>query len=340
MELTPATICLDRRRLRRLSGVELNMLAAWGWIGLGLLLTFGGAEAFVRAAASIAARFGVPALVIGLTIVAWGTSAPELVVSTMASLNDQGGIAVGNVVGSNIFNIAAIVGFAAIVYPMRVHAQLIRLDIPIMIGVSILLAALLADGAVSRIDAGAFLVGMVAYTVFSFRAGAAAEAPEVEQEFAKGNPREHRHLALDIALFVGGLLLLVFGSRALVTGAVSVASTLGVSETIIGLTIVAAGTSLPELATSSVAAIRKQPDIAIGNVVGSNIFNVLGILGLAGVIAPMQAPDLSRIDLGAMLVFAILLFPLARSGFVVKRWEGSVLLLGYAVYLWLMWPSS
>lgn len=316
------------------------MLAAIGWLAVGLVLTFGGAEAFVRAAASIAARLGVPALIIGLTIVAWGTSAPELVVSTIAAWNDQGGIAVGNVVGSNIFNVAAILGLAALVYPMRVHVQLIRLDIPIMIGVSMLLAALLLDGAVSRLDAAIFLVGMAAYTIFAFRSGAAHPPPEVEQEFAQGNPPAHRHLALDAALFVGGLLMLVGGSRALVTGAVSIAQSLGVSETVIGLTIVAAGTSLPELATSTVAAIRKQPDIAVGNVVGSNIFNVLGILGIAGLVAPMEAPDLSRVDLGAMLAFAVLLFPLARSGFVVKRWEGAVLLAGYGLYLWLMWPTA
>lgn len=316
------------------------MLAALGWVALGLVLTFGGAEAFVRAAASIAARLGVPPLVIGLTIVAWGTSAPELVVSTIAAWNGQGGIAVGNIVGSNIFNIAAILGLAAIVCPVRVHAQLIRLDIPIMVGVSILLAALLLDGDVSRLDAGVFLIAMLAYTAFSFRAGSTAQSPEVEAEFAKGNPPAHRHLAFDVMLFIAGLAMLVGGSRALVTGAVAVAQSLGVSETIIGLTIVAAGTSLPELATSTVAAIRRQPDIAIGNIVGSNIFNILGILGIAGFVAPMNAPDLSRLDVGAMLVFAVLLFPLARSGFVVRRWEGATLLAGYGAYLWLMWPGA
>ncbi len=315
------------------------MLAAWGWIGLGLLLTFGGAEAFVRAAASIAARLGVPALVIGLTVVAWGTSAPELVVSTFASLNGQGGIALGNVVGSNIFNIAAIVGLAAVVYPMRVHVQLIRLDIPLMIGLSVLLAALLLDAEISRIDAAVFVTGMIAYTAFSFRAAAKQPPAEIEAEFAQGNPPVHRHVLLDLALFVGGLVALVLGSRALVTGAVEIARAMHISETIIGLTIVAAGTSLPELATSTVAAVRKQPDIAIGNIVGSNIFNILGILGIAGLIAPMQAPDLSRLDLGAMLVFAIALLPLAWTGLAIKRAEGALLLLGYVIYLWLMWPS-
>lgn len=316
------------------------MLAAMGWVALGLVLTFGGAEAFVRAAASIAARLGVPPLIIGLTIVAWGTSAPELVVSTVAAWNGQGGIGVGNVVGSNIFNIAVILGLAALLCPVRVHAQLVRLDIPIMVGVSILLAALLLDGGVSRLDAGLLFAGVLAYTVFSFRAGAAQPPPEVEAEFAQGVPPRHRHLAVDVGLFIAGLAMLIGGSRALVTGAVAIAQSLGVSETVIGLTIVAAGTSLPELATSTVAAIRKQPDIAVGNVVGSNIFNVLGILGIAGLVAPMSAPDLSRIDLGAMLAFAVLLFPLARSGFVVKRWEGALLLAPYGAYLWLTWPSA
>lgn len=315
------------------------MLAAIGWTALGLFLTFGGAEAFVRAAASIAARLGVSPLVIGLTIVAWGTSAPELLVSTIAALNGQGGIAVGNVVGSNIFNIAAIVGLAALVCPIRVHAQLIRLDIPIMIGVSLLLIAVLLDGAVSRLDAAICFIGAVMYTTFSFRSASEPASAAVEDEFAQGNPPVHRHLALDIVLFIAGLVMLGLGSRCLVTGAVSIARSLHVSETVIGLTIVAAGTSLPELATSFVAAIRKQPDIAIGNVVGSNLFNILGILGIAGLVHPMQAPDLSPLDLGAMMLFAVLLFPLARSGFVIRRWEGAMLLAGYLAYLWMMWPT-
>ncbi len=316
------------------------MLAAWGWIALGLVLTFGGAEAFVRAAASIAARLGVSPLVIGLTVVAWGTSAPELVVSTIAALNNQGGIALGNVVGSNIFNIAAIVGLAALVYPIRVHVQLIRIDIPIMIGLSVLLVWLLSDAELSRLNAGIFFVGMIAYTAFSFRTAGVSPSAEVEKEFERGNPPPHRHLGLDVVLFLGGLGALILGSRALVTGAVSVARAIHVSETVIGLTIVAAGTSLPELATSVVAAFRKQPDIAIGNIVGSNIFNILGILGIAGLVKPMDAPDLSNIDLGAMLIFAMLLLPLARTGFAIKRWEGAVLLAGYGAYLWLMWPAG
>jgi len=316
------------------------MLAAWGFIALGLVLTFGGAEAFVRAAASIAARLGVPPLIIGLTIVAWGTSAPELVVSTIAAWNGQGGIAVGNVVGSNIFNIAAILGLAALVRPVRVHAQLIRLDIPIMIGVSLLLIALLLDGGVSRLDAAICLVGMVMYTAFSFRSAGEPIPATVAEEFAQGNPPTNRHLAIDIAMFIAGLVMLGIGSRCLVTGAVSIARAMQVSETVIGLTIVAAGTSLPELATSLVAAIRKQSDIAIGNIVGSNIFNILGIMGIAGLVHPMQAPDISPLDLGAMMLFALLLFPLARSGFVIKRWEGASLLAGYLAYLWLMWPTT
>lgn len=316
------------------------MLAAWGFIALGLVLTFGGAEAFVRAAASIAVRLGIPPLIIGLTIVAWGTSAPELVVSTIATLNGQGGIALGNVVGSNIFNIAAIVGLAAIVCPIRVQAQLIRLDIPLMIGVSVLLIVMLLDGEVSRLDAAACFVGMVMYTTFSFRSTGDSTSAALEQEFTKGNPSGHRHLGVDIALFLVGLLMLGLGSRCLVTGAVSIAKAIGVSETVIGLTVIAAGTSLPELATSLVAAMRKQPDIAIGNVVGSNIFNILGIVGIAGLIHPMQAPDISRLDLEAMMLFALLLFPLARSGFVIRRWEGAILLASYVAYLWLMWPAT
>jgi cation:H+ antiporter len=313
------------------------MLISSGWIALGLALTFIGAEALVRAAASLAARLGVPPLIVGLTIVAWGTSAPELVVSSMAALNGQGGIALGNVVGSNIFNIAAIVGIAALICPLRVHSQIVRLDIPIMIAASVLLLGLVLDRHIARLDAVLLLAGMVAYTTWTFVQGAKPVPEPIETEFKSGNPVVHRHVAIDIAVLMFGLGALVFGSRALVTGAVSIARSINVSETLIGLTIVAAGTSLPELATSIVAAWRRQTDIAIGNVVGSNFFNILGIVGLAGLVSPLDAPELSLIDLSALMLCALLFFPLAKTGFVVSRPEGAILLLIYAGYLGTKW---
>jgi cation:H+ antiporter len=298
------------------------------WLALGLLLLSAGAEGLVRGGASLALSWRISPLAVGLTVVAFGTSAPELAVSVRAALADQGAIAAGNVVGSNIFNIAAILGLSAVIAPLAVHVRLIRIDIPLMLAVTVAGIAVLFDGAVSRVEGLALATGLVVYTIVTLRLARGAEASAVE-----GTPAPLPSTALAVVLVLAGLAGLVFGAEWFVRGAVDLARRAGMSEAVIGLTIVAAGTSLPELATSIVAAARRQTDIAIGNIVGSNLFNLLGILGIAATVKPLAAGGLVALDLVAMAVFAALLLPLAASGFTVKRWEGALLLAGYLAYV-------
>lgn len=297
---------------------------------VGLLLLTGGAEGLVRGAAALARRLGLSPLVIGLTVVAFGTSMPELVVSVGAALRGSPSVALGNVVGSNIANIGLILGTGALIAALRVQAQVIRFDMPILAAVSLLLVALLADGQVSRLDGALLAAGLVGYLVYSVRWGGADEA--VDAEFEEALPRPHR-LAVDLALLGVGLALLVGGARLLVEGAVALATLLHVSEVVIGLTVVAIGTSLPELATSVVAAWRGEGDIAVGNAVGSCIFNILGILGITALVHPLGTADLGVVDGAVMVGFTLFLLPLMRTGFVLSRLEGALLLAAYLAYL-------
>jgi cation:H+ antiporter len=312
------------------------------WLSLlgGFICLFAGADALVRGASSLALRLGLTPLVIGLTVVAFGTSAPELVVSIQAALAGQGDIAVANVVGSNIFNIAVILGLAAVILPLRVQFQLIRFDTPVMVGVALLGAVCLLDGRLGRVEAGLFVALLVAYTVINVRLARRQATAEVEQEFAAQIGSAPRRAWMDLLLILGGLGLLVLGSHWLVGGAVQLARSWGMSEALIGLTIIAAGTSLPELATSVVAALRRASDIAIGNIVGSNIYNVLGILGTSALIAPLHAPGLLLLDLAIMVGLGLVLLPIIIWGRDVNRWEGAFLLASYGGYLWLRWPAA
>lgn len=315
------------------------MIVDHAFIALALVLLFAGAEGLVRGSAALALRAGLSPLVVGLTIVAFGTSSPELVVSVKAGLSQQGDIAVGNVVGSNIFNIAFILGITALVCPIPVHRQIIKLDAPIALGAALLLVFLLLDQSLGHVEGGLLFFGIVAYTwmnvVLARKEGAATiAAPE-----DLSAPVLSRHWVADLAFILGGLVVLVIGSRLLVEHSVNLATAFGISEAVIGLTIVAAGTSMPELATSLVAAIRKQPDIAIGNVVGSNVFNILGILGLASIISPISAPGISVLDYTTMIIFTIILIPLLYTGRLLHRIEGGVLLLLYGAYIFILWPT-
>lgn len=304
---------------------------------LGLLYV--GATALVRGGASLALRLRVSALVVGLTIVAYGTSMPELLVSAKAALAGRGDIALGNVVGSNIFNVAVILGLAAVVCPLQVQFQLIRLDTPLLLLATGGFWWLFRDGVISHSEAAILCGGLVAYTAVSLYLARRAATAAVAAEFTEALPPPARHWALDVVLIAAGLGLLAVGARWLVDSASTLARGWGVSEAVIGLTIVAAGTSLPELATTLVAAFRKQPDIAVGNVVGSNLYNLLGIAGLSGLLAPLAGPGIRAFDLGAMMVLTVMLFPMLWTGLVVKRWEGGVLLGSYAVYLAMLWPK-
>lgn len=304
-------------------------------LGLGLL--YFGAQVLIKGGAALAFRFGLSALVVGLTVIAYGTSSPELVVSLQAAFSGNSAIAVGNVIGSNICNIALILGLCSLVQPLTASAQVIRREVPIMIGVSLLLVGVIWDGVIGRIDGALLLSGLIAYTWLTVRAARAAKEGlaerEYDEDFHVGAPGAGRSVAL-----VGlGLAVLIGGSHLFVTGAVEIARHWGISDVVIGLTVVAVGTSLPELATSLVAALRGHSDVAIGNVVGSNIFNVLGILGLVALVHPIDAAGLSRIDLGMMIATAVALLPVARSGGRVNRVEGAILLGVYVAYtVWLV----
>lgn len=296
----------------------------------GVVLLVAGGELLVRGAARLASSLGVPPLIVGLTVVAFGTSAPELAVSLQAGFAGQSGIVLGNVVGSNIFNVLFILGLSALIVPLAVSAQLVRLDVPIMVCVSIVALLLSVDGRVSVGEGALLTAGGVAYAALQVLLSRRAP-PAVGLEAARGP----RSVPLDIVLIVVGIALLVLGSRWLVQGAVAIAQLLGASELVIGLTIVAAGTSLPEVATSIVAALRGQRDIAVGNVVGSNIFNLLFVLGLSAFLTPgpLLVPlEAIRFDIPIMLAVAVMCLPIFFGGYRIARLEGGILFGYYLVY--------
>lgn len=317
------------------------------WIILGLLLLVAGAEALVRGASKSAAALGISPLVIGLTVVAFGTSAPELAVSVMSSYSGQADIALGNVVGSNIFNVLMILGLSAAITPLAVSRQLIRLDVPLMIAASILLYGLGMDGRIGQTEGSFLVAGIVLYTVFliikSRRENRLSQLDEFSLEYGAPPAISRYDWIINIAAILAGLGLLVLGSRFLVSGAVAVATHLGVSELIIGLTIVAAGTSLPELATSVVASIRGERDIAVGNVVGSNLFNILSVMGLASVVTvggiPVSKTALA-FDIPVMIGVAVACLPVFFSGRRINRWEGLLFLSYYGFYTIYVMPNA
>lgn len=315
-----------------------SMTLQIAFIVISLVILTLGADVLVRGAGSLALRFGVTPLVVGLTVVAFGTSAPELVVSLKAVAQNQGGIAAGNVIGSNIFNIAAILGLAAMISPLRVQLQLLKFDAPVMCATAVLLVGVLWDGRVTRLEGALLFAGLVLYLIVNVRASRKHHTPEVDSEFAEGMPRRSKSLWLDGGFILGGLALLVAGSHLLVDNAVQLARGFGVSEAVIGLTIVAAGTSMPELATSAVAAFKKEADIAIGNVIGSNIFNVLSIIGISGMVFPFKSTGIESFDLWFATGLSVVLVVLMLSGKRIVRWEGALLVLAFGGYIWSKWP--
>ncbi len=309
------------------------MLLSFGFILLGLVLLYFGAEWLVKGASSLARRFGVSPLAIGLTVVAFGTSMPELFVSAGAALSGNGSIAIGNVVGSNIANIGLILGIAAMINPPRIHLQVLRLDLPLVTGATLLAILLMTGGQITRWEGGLLTTLLIGYTVFSLRASKREKPSAALDTFDAEVPAPTKALLIDLLLIVAALAFLAGGSQSLVTGAVDIAERFGVPQIVIGLTIVAFGTSLPELATSVVAATKGESDIAVGNVVGSNLFNLLGILGVSSVIQPLDTGSISLIDNAVMLTLTLILLPMMRSGFRLSRWEGALLLAGYGSYI-------
>lgn len=309
------------------------------WLSLagGLVALVVGAEFLVRGASHLAARFGISPLVIGLTVVAFGTSAPEMAVSMISAWKGQSDLAVGNVVGSNIFNVLAILGLSALVAPLAVSARIVRLDVPIMIGASLLLWVMALDGVIRVWEAGLLFLGVIGYSALQVGLARSEKSAAVKQEFAGefAEPAFAKHSwIVDAGAVLGGLTLLVVGSHFLVSGAVEIARTLGVSELVIGLTIVAAGTSLPEVATSVMATIRGERDIAIGNVIGSNIFNVLAVVGLSGMVRrdglPVS-PQVLSLDLPMMVAVMLACLPLFLD-LSIGRLKGLCFLVAYTIY--------
>lgn len=300
----------------------------------GLTGLFLGGEGLIRGSSSLSIRVGISPLVVGLTVVAFGTSSPELLVSLKAAIMGSSSIALGNVIGSNIANIALILGLSAVITPIEVHANVIKREIPIMIVVSLLLIFFLLDGTLGFIEGLIFIILLIAYTVVNILLSL-KENKEIEKEFEEGL-KSRLNIPLATLFIIVGLVFLFFGADLFLKGAVSLAKMFNVSDAIIGLTIVAVGTSLPELFTSIIATIKKESDIAVGNVVGSNIFNILSILGISAIIVPISSSQISIIDLGAMLAAALILLPLSYTGFRISRLEGLLLLIGYFAYIFLL----
>ena len=294
----------------------------------GFVILIVGAEVLVRGASGLAASFGISKIIIGLTVVAFGTSAPEMAVSLQSGFQGQTDILLGNVIGSNIANILLILGTSAVIAPLRVDAKLIRADVPIMIGITLLLFVMVLNGVLSRWESIVLSLILGGYAWFLVRENRAEVAKEpIEKQESKGK------LFLFVLL---GFAALVLGARWLVNSAVSIAVAFGVSELIIGLTIIAIGTSLPELATSVVAALKGERDIAVGNVIGSNIMNILAVLGVTGAIIPADIPvseQALKFDLPVMIAATIACFPIFFSRNRIRRWEGAMFLAYFVIYI-------
>ncbi len=316
------------------------MLASSGLIVLGMILLVGGGEILLRGAVGLATLARVTPAVIGLTVIAAGTSVPELAVTGIAAARGSTDMAVASVVGSNIFNVTFILGLAALVRPLTISGNTIRLEYPVLAIVTLLIVAIAGDGQIGRVDGILFLsiyVGFTAYLVALVRdqmnAGETKVYDDEVDELAKA-ARRHQGRWGNLALVAVGIVLLVLGANATVGGAVHVGRALGLSERVIGLTIVAGGTGLPEVVTSLVSSFRGRDDVAIGNVIGSNLFNILGTLGITSLISPIPVPSLLIDgDLWWMLGITLLLFPLIFSGRRIERWEGALLVVVYVVYL-------
>jgi cation:H+ antiporter len=305
---------------------------------LGLAALVAGAEALVRGASKIALTLGISPLVVGLTIVALGTSAPEVAVSVGAVLNDRHDLAIGNVVGSNILNVLLVLGLSALIAPVVVHSQIVRQEVPIMIGATVLLVLMLADGSLGRLDGLVLVVSLAAYVIFLVRQSR-AETQATREAYADafGAPASwDSRLPAQVLLILAGLALLVLGSNWLVDASAAFARAMGVSELVIGLTVVAVGTSMPEVAASMMAAFRGERDIAVGNVIGSNTFNILGCLGVAGLVSSdglTVAPAVLNFDLWVMVAVAAASLPIFLAGQEIGRGKGAMFVAYYAAYV-------
>ena len=308
----------------------------------GFIALFFGADWLVKGSVRIARTFGVPSLVIGLTLVAFGTSLPEFLVSVTAAFRGSSDIALGNVIGSNIANIGLILGSVGLIFPIFINSRVLRREIPQMLGISAITYFFAWDGQISQVEGLLLFIGIIVFTFYSYYAASRATRRHSEdaaiaeiEEFikAEGDDTPNAMIPLEIGRTGVGMLLLVLGAQWLVDGSSAIARTFGVSELVIGLTLVAFGTSLPELATSLVSALRKEDDISVGNIVGSNIFNLLAVLGGSSALQAVTVDPVSRIiDFPVMLLFSLAMIPLFWDG-KLARWQGALLLIGYFVYI-------
>ena len=299
---------------------------------VGLLGLYLGAEWMVGGASRLAVNVGIRPIVVGLTVVAFGTSSPELAVSLIAVFEGSDGIAIGNIIGSNIANIGLILGVSALVKPLRVDSDVLRRELPIMFLVSILFIALLYDGTIGLWDGCILFAGLLSYLGYQLKDVFKGDAQEKNARLGEDSaPRNGWNVML---IFVG-LGLLVVGAKLMIDSGVVIARQFGISEIVIGIALVAIGTSLPELATSLVSALRDESDILVGNIIGSNLFNIMCVVGLVAIVSPLNVDrELLYFELPIMLVFSLVLFPFMRTGFVLSRLEGGLLLLGYGLFIY------
>ena len=298
-----------------------------------------GADWLVQGAITLALHLGLSPLIVGLTVVALGTSVPEALVSVQAAIGNQGGLAIGNVVGSNILNIALILGLSALISPLKVDSHLVKADVPLLAGATFMLIVLLEDFHISRMEGAFLLLCIVGYVVGNIMTVKRTSPDKDKIEGMEVPDDPGKTLWRDIGLLIVGIITLGFGANFLVTGAVDLARIWGLSEALIGLTIVSIGTGTPELATALMAAYRKNSDLAIGNAVGSNLFNIMFVLGLAGLVAPLDATGINSSDLYVMLAVTLLLLPTVWTGRVLDRKEGFLFLAIYVAYLYYLWPT-
>ena len=316
-----------------MSGIEIIIF----FIG-GLVLLFVGGEWLIRGSSNLAIKIGITPLIVGLIIVAFGTSAPELVVSLRAAIMGNSSISLGNVIGSNIANIGLIIGVGALIKPLTVSSKVIKKEIPIMIGFSILLVIILLDGEIGTIDGLIFLIMLVIYCISNVLIAKKEKHADVNVKF-KEELKSKLSISISIFLIFIGLTLLIIGGNLFLKSAIAIARLLKLSDVVIGLTIVSIGTSLPELVTSIIASYRRESEILLGSIVGSNVFNILSILGITALITPINSVGINYIDLGVMIFFAIILLPLSKSGFAITRLEGAFLVLGYMGYMYYLLPK-
>lgn len=307
-----------------------------GLVLIGLVGLYYGAEWLVQGAARLANSFGISPLVIGLTVVAFGTSAPELLVSVTAVFRESGDISIGNVVGSNVANIGLILGVTALLFPISVASRVIRREVPLMIGISVLTFLFVLDGTLGRVDGLILFAGLIAFNVLSYSL-TEEDDPLLEAEFEEFEEYSHLtsqdHRVRELGRTFVGIIVLMLGARFMVDGATGMAQILGISEVVIGVTLVAFSTSLPELATSLVAALHRESDISVGNIIGSNIYNLLAVLGVTALVRPLSVrTSVLRFDFPVMLTFAIVLWPFILNN-RLGRWKAGILLTGYLGYI-------